>query len=169
MKVNVAQVRRNEIGKAHFDLEEDFSSYDSELEGVSFTTPVRVHLQVINLGESLLVQGQIQAELKVICGRCMDDFIYPLDLTYEDEWVLSSLASEEQSETAFVFEKDEIEISERILEQIVLALPMRFICSPECQGLCPVCGVNRNHTSCECMIEQIDPRLAALAQWSKRD
>lgn len=169
MKVNVAQVRHNENGTAHFDLEGDFSSFESELEEVSFATPVRVHLQVTNPGKSLLVLGQIQAELKVMCGRCLDDFIYPLDLSYEDEWVFSGLPKEELSETAFIFDKDEIEISERIFEQIVLALPMRFICSSECKGLCPTCGVNRNHTTCTCAIEQTDPRLAALAQWSKRD
>lgn len=174
MKVNVAQVRRNENGTAHFDLEEDFSSYDSELEGVSFATPVHVQLQVTNLGKSLLVLGKIQTKFKTQCGRCLEDFVYPLDLSYEDEWVYTgtanNMADEEQSaETALIFDKDEIEIKDRIFEQIVLALPMRFICSPDCLGLCPVCGVNRNHTSCECVLEQTDPRLAALAQWSKRD
>ncbi|WP_434511595.1 YceD family protein [Desulfitobacterium sp. AusDCA] len=169
MKVNVAQVRRNENGTAHFDLEEDFSAFESQLEGVSFAAPVRVHLQVSNLGKSLMVLGQIQTKFKVMCGRCLEDFIYPVDLNFEDEWVFSGQAAEERDEIAFVFEKDEVEISERIFEQIVLALPMRFICSPECQGLCPVCGVNRNHIACGCNTEQIDPRLAALAQWSKRD
>ncbi|AHF07616.1 YceD family protein [Desulfitobacterium metallireducens] len=171
MKVNVAQVRRNENGIAHFDLEEDFSAYESELNGLSFAAPVRVQLQVTNLGKSLLVLGKVQTKFKTQCGCCLDDIIYPLELSYEDEWVYGgmAMAEEEQSESAFIFEKDEIEINERIFEQIVLALPMRFICSPECQGLCPVCGVNRNHTSCECVLEQTDPRLAALAQWSKRD
>lgn len=173
MKVNVAQVRRNENETAHFDLEEEFSSYDSELEGVSFAAPVRVQLQVTNLGKSLHVLGKVQTKFKTQCGRCLDDFIYPLDLSYEDEWVYGGMAQDtddgELSETALVFDKDEIEINDRIFEQIVLALPMRFICSPECLGLCPVCGVNRNHTACECVIEQTDPRLAALAQWSKGD
>lgn len=173
MKVNVAQVRRNENGTAHFELEEDFSSYNSELEGVSFAAPVHVQLKVTNLGKSLLVLGKVQTKFKAQCGRCLEDFIYPLDLSYEDEWayagMVNDFADEEQSETVLIFEKDEIDITERIFEQIVLALPMRFICSPDCLGLCPVCGVNRNHTSCECVVEQTDPRLAALAQWSKRD
>lgn len=174
MKVNVAQVRRNESGTALFELEEDFSSYNSELEGVSFATPVHVQLKVTNLGKSLLVLGKVQTEFKAQCGRCLEDFVYPLDLSYEDEWVYASTVNEiadeeEPSETVLIFEKDEIEINERIFEQIVLALPMRFICSLDCRGLCPVCGVNRNHTSCECVVEQTDPRLAALSQWSKRD
>ena len=169
MKVNVAQVRRNESGTAHFELTEDFSSFESELDGVSFATPVHVHLQVINTGKSLLVEGKIHTEVKAQCGLCLENFTYPIDQAYEDEWVFLPQATEEQMETALLFEKDEIEINERILEQIVLALPMRFICSHECMGLCPICGVNRNTKSCDCVEEKIDPRFAALAQWSRED
>jgi len=169
MKVNVAQVRRNESGTAHFDLTEDFSSLESELDGVSFAAPVHVQLQVNNTGKSLLVEGKVLTELKAQCGRCLEDFIYPIDQIYEDEWVFTPEATEEQIETALLFDKDEIELNERILEQIVLALPMRFICSPECKGLCPVCGVNQNVKSCDCVQENIDPRFAALAQWTRED
>lgn len=169
MKVNVAQVRRNEGGTAYFDLTEDFSSFDSELEEVSFAAPVHVKLQVNNTGKSLLVEGRVLAEMKAQCGRCLEDFIYPIDQAFEDEWVFTPDATEEQLETALLFDRDEIELNERILEQIVLALPMRFICSPECKGLCPVCGVNHNVKSCDCVQENIDPRFAALAQWPRED
>jgi uncharacterized protein len=169
MKVNVAQVRRNESGTAHFELTQDFSSFESELGEVSFTAPVHVHLQVNNTGKSLLVEGKIQTELKAQCGRCLESFTYPINQVYEDEWVFAPQATEEQMETALLFDKDEIELDERILEQIVLALPMRFICSHECKGLCPICGVNRNTNSCDCVEEKIDPRFAALSQWPRED
>lgn len=169
MKVNVAQVRRNESGTAYFELTEDFSSFESELDGVSFAAPVHVHLQVNNTGKSLLVEGKIHTEVKAQCGLCLESFTYPIDQDYEDEWVFSPQATEEQMETALLFDRDEIEINERILEQIVLALPMRFICSHECKGLCPICGVNRNTKSCDCVEDKIDPRLAALAQWPRED
>lgn len=169
MKVNVAQVRRNESGTARFELTEDFSPLESELGEMSFATPVHVHLKVNNTGKSLLVEGKIHTELKAQCGRCLESFTYPIEHEYLDEWVSSPEATEEQKETALVFDKDEIELNERILEQIVLALPMRFICSHECKGLCPVCGVNRNEKSCDCVQEIIDPRFAALTQWSHED
>lgn len=169
MKVNVAQVRRNESGTAHFDLTEDFVAYESSLDGVAFAAPVHVELQVNNAGKSLLVEGRIRTMLKAQCGRCLDEFTYPVDQVYHDEWVYASQATEEQLENALVFEKDEIELDERILEQIVLGLPMRYICSHDCKGLCPVCGVNQNQKSCDCVQEKIDPRLAALAQWVRED
>ena len=169
MKINVAQIRRDEKGTAHFDLKEDFKAFQSELEGVDFVAPVHVQLQVDNTGKSLLVKGTIDTEIAAQCGRCLEAFRYSVHQIYEDEWVYVTQATEEQKETALVFQKDEIDLTERILEQIVLALPMRFICSSECKGLCPVCGVNKNVKSCECVQDDIDPRLAALANWPRED
>jgi uncharacterized protein len=68
---------------------------------------------------------------------------------------------------AFVFDKDEFSIDERIQEHILLHLPMRFICSDSCQGLCPQCGTDLNLNSCTCVDSDIDPRLAILSKWNK--
>jgi uncharacterized protein len=50
-----------------------------------------------------------------------------------------------------------------LLEQLQLNIPMRALCRPECQGLCPVCGGNRNEAPCDCRQHDVDPRWAALA------
>ena len=47
-------------------------------------------------------------------------------------------------------------------EQVLLSLPMRSICRPDCKGLCPQCGVNRNREACSCSQPTGDPRWAAL-------
>lgn len=169
MKVNVAQVRYREGGSVCFDLTEDFSSFDLGTEALSFQAPVHVHLQVNNTSKALLVNGTIGTELKAMCGRCLETFVYPLSLSFQDEWVFRTQATEDLLETALILDKDEIEINERIFEQIVLALPMKFTCLAECQGLCPTCGANRNLTPCHCGENNIDPRLAALAKWQSND
>jgi uncharacterized protein len=169
MKVNVAQVRHSESGSVRFDLMEDFSPFDLGTEALAFQAPVHVQLQVNNTSKAMLVHGTIHTELKVMCGRCLEAFIYPLSLSFQDEWVFRAQATEDLLETAFLLDKDEIEINERIFEQIVLALPMKFVCSAECQGLCPTCGANRNLTPCHCGEDDIDPRLAALAKWQSND
>ena len=169
VKVNVAQVRNKEGGSGSFDLVEDFSSSDLVTEALSFQAPVHVQLQVNNTSKALLVDGTIHTELKATCGRCLETFVYPLSLSFQDEWVFRAQATEDQLETALLLDKDEVEVNERIFEQIVLALPMKFICSAECQGLCPTCGANRNLTPCHCGENNVDPRLAALAKWQSND
>ena len=169
MKVNVAEVRYREGESVHFEFVEDFSSADLGTDGLSFQAPVHVQLQVNNTNKAMLVYGNIQTELKATCGRCLETYVTPLSLSFQDEWVFRAQATEDLLETALLLDKDEVDIKERIFEQIVLALPMKFICSSECQGLCPTCGANRNLTPCKCGEDDINPRFAALRKWQSND
>ena len=45
---------------------------------------------------------------------------------------------------------DTIEIDRCICNSILMSLELLRICTPQCKGLCPVCGVNRNQVSCSC-------------------
>ncbi len=169
MKINVAKVNRNEVETAHYDLEEKFLSFQIGPDILAYKEPVHVQLQVSNTGKSLLVQGKIHTNLAAVCSRCLEGFPYPIELTFEDEWVPASRATTEQQEDCFLFEGEEIEITERITEQIILALPMKFLCSNECRGLCPKCGKNLNLQQCACAEDDIDPRFAKLTQWSAEE
>lgn len=169
MKVNVALVRYREGETVSFDVTEDFSSLELGTEGLSFQTPVHVQLQVNNISKALLVDGTIHTELKASCGRCLETFVYPLSLSFQDRWIFRTQETEDLQETALILDKDEVDIKERIFEQIVLALPMKFTCSAECQGLCSTCGGNRNLTPCHCGEDEINPRFAALRKWQSND
>jgi len=169
MKVNVAQIRYREGESVRFELMEEFSSFDLGTEGLSFQAPVHVKLQVNNTNKVMLVYGNIQTELKATCGRCLETYVYPFSLSFQDKWVFRAQATEDLLETALLLDKDEVDVKERIFEQIVIALPMKFICSTECQGLCPTCGANRNLTPCHCGEDDINPRFAALGKWQSND
>jgi len=169
MKVNVSQVRRLVGETFRYQLTEDFPPFTFGTDAIAFTAPVHVDLRLTNTGPVLVAQGTVSTCLQVSCCRCLDEFVYPLEFTYEDEWVYAPQATAEQAETALVFDKDELELGERIFEQIILALPMKFICSPDCQGLCLVCGQNLNRSKCRCETVPVDPRLAELANWQNRE
>lgn len=169
MKIDVAKVRRSVAEVFHYDLKEAFPPLQIGTDLLTYKEPVHVQLQVSSTGKSLLVRGQIHACLNVECSRCLKKFTYPMDLPYEDEWVVAAQATEEQKEDDFVFAKDEIEIGERITEQIILALPMKFLCSEDCRGLCPKCGQDLNLQECSCPRDDIDPRFAKLAEWNMKE
>ena len=46
---------------------------------------------------------------------------------------------------------------------MILDMDRKFLCRPDCKGLCPVCGKDLNDGPCGCKNE-IDPRMAALGQ-----
>jgi uncharacterized protein len=59
-------------------------------------------------------------------------------------------------------DRDELFIDEIIVDNIILSLPIKTLCSETCKGLCPICGQNLNEGDCDCEIENIDPRLQKL-------
>ncbi|MFN7623911.1 MAG: DUF177 domain-containing protein, partial [Acidobacteriota bacterium] len=60
-----------------------------------------------------------------------------------------------------VYENDQIDLDEMVVEQLELSLPFRLLCQEDCRGLCPQCGADLNTEACDCQ-PLIDPRWEAL-------
>jgi uncharacterized protein len=72
------------------------------------------------------------------------------------------VAQEDLDEALTIDEHHELDLSEVIRQGLWLAAPMDALCRPDCAGICPECGGNRNLGECECSEPAIDPRWAAL-------
>jgi uncharacterized protein len=57
----------------------------------------------------------------------------------------------------------EVDLTEAVRQNVLLALPMVTICREDCKGLCPQCGHDLNLGPCECKPE-VDARLSVLEQ-----
>ena len=55
-----------------------------------------------------------------------------------------------------------LDLDELATADILLELPSKHLCKPDCKGLCPDCGADLNETACDCGKHRIDPRLEAL-------
>jgi uncharacterized protein len=56
---------------------------------------------------------------------------------------------------------DHIDLEPMVHDAVLLELPPAPLCRPDCAGLCPWCGANRNLAPCSCVAPS-DPRWAAL-------
>jgi len=65
-------------------------------------------------------------------------------------------------ETFIYFVEPQVDVEPVVLENILLSLPLRTLCSPECKGLCTICGQDLNLAGCQCQEKEIDPRWEAL-------
>lgn len=57
---------------------------------------------------------------------------------------------------------DGIALDDVVTEQVLLSAPMKVVCGPDCQGLCPLCGANRNIEPCHCAAPEISSPFASL-------
>ena len=135
----------------------------------------QVLIKISRLGKMIFAEGSIKISATLTCSRCLKDYSYPLDLTFSEEYTPAGVSDEEkeyeldETELNLDFYSDEkIDISELITEQVLLAVPMKPLCSSECPGLCPVCGKNLHENACNCKTDKVDPRLAPLERLKEK-
>ena len=116
------------------------------------------------------LRGKFSGNFQVPCARCVEPVEIPLaaefDLIFRPAAADSDPA--ERSITAPETEigyylKDSLLLEDVLREQVLLSLPVRTLCKPDCKGLCPRCGANRNSQTCTCEEGPNDPRWEALS------
>ena len=116
------------------------------------------------------LKGNFAGKFQVPCARCVEPVEIPLSADFDLIFRPADADSEapERSITAPETEigyylKDSLLLEDVLREQVLLSLPVRTLCKPDCKGLCPRCGENRNSTACTCDEGPADPRWEALA------
>jgi uncharacterized protein len=120
------------------------------------------------LGE-IRIRGHVAVQLQSACDRCLEPGALPVDsdfdLFYRPEPEFSGhpeiRISEGEEELSF-YEGDGVQLEEALREFILLQVPMQHFCRPDCKGICPQCGQNRNEKECGCDNRVADDRWAAL-------
>lgn len=135
---------------------------------VQLGSPLEVDLKVTQLGGGeIVVQGTFSGTLARECRRCLDPLEVRLDGEVDLLWVPRSAGREEDgSDDTEVRPFDgtarTLDLGPALREEVVLATPVYVECDPECRGLCPICGADRNEEDCECTRQEPDPRWDAL-------
>jgi uncharacterized protein len=125
--------------------------------------------------EDIRIVGDLFAQFQIRCARCLDpaqrEVKEAFDLIYRPQGVdtVGDEVSISLAETEIGYYQGEGLLLEDVLkEQILLALPVKLVCSTECKGLCPQCGGNLNVEQCDCVATMPDPRWAALEDIRKK-
>ena len=100
------------------------------------------------------------------CFRCLGDAVCDDDLSLR-EYQAESPGGADELTTPYV-KDNRLDLSAWARDGLVLALPDKILCRPECAGLCAVCGVDLNAQPHEHEDEEQDPRWAALAELRER-
>jgi uncharacterized protein len=108
-----------------------------EDERVTWPGVLRFDLLVTRVSGGVLAAGGFGAALTCRCDRCLAGFELPVH----------------QEQACYYFEnysEDWLDLTDSVREDILLALPQRFLCREDCAGICPGCGCNLNEEECTC-------------------
>jgi uncharacterized protein len=131
-----------------------------DAEGGVPTATVNVTGTLSEAGDEYVFQGSLAGAFEHACDRCLEVVSDPFDIdvfwSFKEGPVSVDEEVEEESEddlevtTVLGFEGNEIDLASSVWEEVVLAVPPKFVCREDCAGLCPHCGVNLNRDRCSC-------------------
>jgi uncharacterized protein len=164
-------------GGLTLDLEEPFDGFPVLREMVEqqeclFQVPIRVHLRALRLHDMIEIEGRVSTIAGFPCSRCLKEFALKIEedfaVTFTRQLPEVQDEDEEGAELTaddmglILYQGEEIDLTETIQEQVVMGLPVRPLCDPQCRGLCPSCGADLNQGECGCDRGGFNIKFAAL-------
>ncbi len=163
MKIQIHHIPSSGLDLEYEEKPERFDTVKALLDSgeCDFITPVTIALQVTPLPDMIRAKGRIAATTRQACARCLEFFERRLESGFVLDYSKTITAELHRDGNESIeltaqqigmihYQGDEIDFSEAIQEQIILALPYRPICSDACKGLCARCGRNLNFEACDC-------------------
>jgi uncharacterized protein len=165
MKIDVSRVSRD--GQP-LDVEVCGEDVGELCPGITVVDAVRFKGSVARMGHDLMLRGTAEGMLRATCSRCLAKFTQGFEVPVAARYVLeaapgdSTEEDENVGESQLSYDGIEIDLVPPVRNELILEAPVKPLCSLECRGLCPGCGVDLNEELCKCEEQTVDPRLAPL-------
>jgi uncharacterized protein len=147
---------------------DELSLDDAELRLIE---PAAIRGRVRRKGHEVELRGELDGRVGATCDRCLQPVEIPVRSEFRERFVPAvSWRDEEQHQlqeedlNLAVFDGEAIELDDLVREELLLAVPAHVLCREDCKGLCPVCGIDRNASSCQCETGETDSRWESLKE-----
>jgi uncharacterized protein len=130
----------------------------------SYPNDISVSAKINKFGSNISCQINVKTSAHFNCDRCLSEFDRQINERFELLFYLGpkKLETDEEDIIHLSPEVKEIDIDPHIQEVLILALPMKQLCSENCRGICAGCGIDLNTDRCECKEKPVDSRWEKL-------
>lgn len=144
LRINVGFLLNQSIGyyrDIHFEYPEIHLKPDLTLNNFSGVA------RVTRTPQGILVQGKFQGETPAECVRCLNSFQQPLQTDFSELYAFDERSI---TDSGLLLPEDaNLELEELVREYMLIEMPITPVCTPDCIGLCSICGQNLNEELCE--------------------
>jgi len=131
----------------------------------AFYGPSSVSLELEHSKDGIvMVTGTASFQLSIPCDRCLEPVHVPFSLKLEQ--TINTSASEEERIQALdaqpFIQGHLLDTDLLVCDELVVNMPVKVLCRPDCKGICPKCGCSRNIRDCGCDLFEPDPRMSAI-------
>jgi uncharacterized protein len=173
LKFNVAQLLREEVGARR---EYDFAEAALPLDAEMMLGQVVGHVRFTRTASGVLGDVAAQGVVEMPCMRCLNPSTQVIAVRFRDEFHSKievntglPLPEPQEEDPFYITENHLVDLEEALREYVLIELPMQPLCRPDCKGICPICGADRNTQECRCQDEETDDRFAALKALLEND
>ena len=117
---------------------------------------IKCNLSVHKVQEGFKMIGQLETAIEYECVRCLVKIPVPLKLPIQIILSKSKGTLPDKNDVEFLYfneDKKYLELDNFIADLIELDRPINPLCEVNCEGLCAICGSNKNKSSCSCRIQ----------------
>jgi uncharacterized protein len=117
-----------------------------------FEGPVDFSMTLTNVGTGIIAAGTATATVHTPCSRCLCDTVLRLEAEVEGLYVQPGHDEgiPEEQEYELIGDDMSVDLEPAIAQSLLVELPFATLHDPDCKGICPVCGADRNLVDCEC-------------------
>ena len=157
LRFNFGHLLAGDLGSRR-DVELDYPTIQVS-EDVTLT-PLTGKFRATRTSKGIHLAGRLQTVIETECTRCLAAVMLPIEVRLDDLYYHpASLAPEGE----YTIDEDGIlDLAPLLRELSLLEIPMQTYCRESCRGICVQCGQNLNEGDCDCVVDDIDPRLAKL-------
>jgi uncharacterized protein len=137
---------------------------------------LKVSLQAAYVNNRVLIKGNWQAGFLGECSRCLEQTNFTLRESFAEEFIHlqageggGTAGNISEKDEQFLFKGELLKLDEYFRQSFFLSLPLKILCHEDCKGLCPICGQNKNKSSCSCTDESTDQRWTPLKHFIEKD
>lgn len=164
MLLNISDLLKKKVELLPFDIEYDNEYITRDDFGLKLKSPIRIFGSATNDNGIVNLKGNIKTTAELQCSRCLKNFNCNIDADFDEDFLKFP-----KDEDVYIFYKDTIDLKEMVIDYLILNMPLKLLCSEECKGLCPVCGIDLNRYQCNCSKDSIDSKFAVLKDLLKGD
>ena len=174
LKVSVTNLQKKVFSKERFSTYLDVGIKEDGLYERGGKGDLMVDLWLESSPDGIRAKGNIRGHAGMECTRCLKEYQLELHIDVDEFFRRPGLdvveeggrritgEAEALEEDDYVIEEGVIDLNLLVNDAVMLNLPIKHLCSEDCRGLCPICGIDLNQEECGCSRDSIDPRLEIL-------
>lgn len=166
MKIDISKLLDGTKELIELDSAITIQNIEMAESGIKITNPVKISGGIYSTEDGIFLNAQIIYNYVGNCARCLKEISKKAETNFSARIVdkRDGEQTEDEDELIIYHERNKVYLDDLIVTTILLSLPMKTLCKDDCKGLCSMCGKDLNEGQCDCIIENLDPRLAKLKE-----